>query len=305
MNLANHDSKKEQLRQLARKIDTNADWWRFPTQDPIQGFLGTAPIFIVGDQPSTSEWGISHPNRMVFYRHLQKVGAANAHLTDLYKKRGRSGALRQGLPEDFEEHLVFFRKEIEILQPTRVVALGQLAYDLLVQHAAELRPMLRRMWHFSYVVRSGRLSQYEANMRRAICGAGELGMATSVKAEAVSWLVSKFGVVSDAVYASKFYISKKSRTHRSAWWLEISRAAIETPKSAEFHLLCQVAPGAKEFHCLKVPVGFFKKELQNLCVRKKGKTSLVSLFLSAEPGEMFVDQRGVGQVHFSDFLMKC
>jgi hypothetical protein len=186
VNLANHDSKKEQLRQLAGKIDTNADWWRFPTQDPIQGFLGTDPIFIVGDQPSTSEWGISHPNRMVFYGHLQKVVAANAHLTDLYKKRGRSGALKQGLPEDFEEHLVFFRKEIEILQPTRVVALGQLAYDLLVQHVAELRPMLRRMWHFSYVVRSGRLSQYEANMRRAIFGAGELGMATSVKAEAVS-----------------------------------------------------------------------------------------------------------------------
>jgi hypothetical protein len=122
----------------------------------------------------------------------------------------------------------------------------------------------------------------------------------TIRAEAVSWFVSKFGIRSNAMYASKFYVPQKSRTHRSAWWLEIPRVDIETPKSSEFHLLCEVAPGAKEFHCLKVPVVFFKNELSNLCEREDNNK--VSLFLSAEREEMFVDQRGSRKVSFARFL---
>ena len=132
--------------------------------------MGTDPIFIVGDQPSKSEWPIGHPNRQCFYGHLKKIRVPNAHITDLYKRRGECGELRKGLPNDFGEHLRLFRKEIEILQPTRIVALGHLAYRLLMQHLTEWRPALRRMWHFSYVVRCQKHAQYEANMRRAVFG---------------------------------------------------------------------------------------------------------------------------------------
>jgi hypothetical protein len=124
-------------------------------------------------------------------------------------------------------------------------------------------------------------------------------MATTIKAEAVGWFVSKFGINSNAVYASKFYIPEKSWTQQSAWWFEIPLRIIETPKSAEIHLLCQIAPSAKDFHCLKVPVEFLKKERSNLCVRKNGK---VSLFLSAEQDEMFVEKRGNGKVSFGQLL---
>jgi len=160
--------KKDALLELAESIRSHEDWWLFPSQDSIQGFMGTDPIFIVGDQPSKSEWPPSHPNRRAFYGHLKKVGVPNAHLTDIYKRRGKSGALRAGLPDDFHDHVSLFLKEIEILQPTRIVALGHLAHSLLIQHVAEWRPTFRRIWHFSYVVRYGKLSQYEANMRRAI-----------------------------------------------------------------------------------------------------------------------------------------
>jgi hypothetical protein len=130
-------TKKDALRELARTICTHEDWWLFPPQGPIQGFMGTDPIFIVGDQPSRSEWPPSHPNRRAFYGHLQLVGVPNAHLTDIYKRRGKSGALRAGLPDDFHDHVSLFRKEIEILQPTRIVALGHLAHRLLTQHVSE------------------------------------------------------------------------------------------------------------------------------------------------------------------------
>jgi hypothetical protein len=60
-----------------------------------------------------------------------------------------------------------------------------------------------------------------------------------------------------------------------------------------------VAPDTNDFYYLKVPVNFLKKELSNLCIRENGK---VSLFLSAEPHEMFVEKRGNGKVSFAQLL---
>ena len=169
MSSAGHQRRKNQLLKLAEAIDEHADWWRFPVQEPVQGFLGTDPIFIVGDQPSMSVWGTLHPCRKAFYETLEALGLANAHLTDLYKKRGQPSELKNGLPRDFHDHLSFFRREIEILKPARIVALGRLADRLLRQHIADLEPVIRPpVWHFSYVVRANRLSQYQAHMRRAI-----------------------------------------------------------------------------------------------------------------------------------------
>jgi hypothetical protein len=121
----------------------------------------------------------------------------------------------------------------------------------------------------------------------------------TVKPDAVAWLLSHFGVKSPSTYASKYYIPEQSWTGRDAWWFEIPRAAIETPRSAEVHLLLQVVPNAKEFHYLCVPTSFLKEQLPKLTLQKSDK---VSLFLSAEPHNMFVDQRGRGKVAFSKFL---
>jgi hypothetical protein len=126
-------------------------------------------------------------------------------------------------------------------------------------------------------------------------------MAMTIKAEAVKWFDSKFGIKGNSfsLYASKFYIPEKSWTRESAWWFEIPQRVIQTPESADIHLICQVAPDAKDFHCLKVPVEFLAKELPNLCVRKNSK---VSLFLSAERHEMFLEKRGNGKVSFARHL---
>lgn len=162
------NAKKAALLELAGTIHSRSDWWLFPTQDSIQGCMGTGPIFIVGDQPSTDEWPPEHPNRKVFYETLRKVGLQNAHLTDLYKKRGLSSGLERGLPEDFPNHVDFFRKEIQILQPTLIVGLGQLAQRLLIQNVKSWTRTIPRIWHFSYVVRARKEMSYEANMREMI-----------------------------------------------------------------------------------------------------------------------------------------
>ena len=120
-------------------------------------------------------------------------------------------------------------------------------------------------------------------------------MAATIKAEAIAWFVSKYGIKTNIMYASKFYIPDKSWTRQAAWWFEIPQRMIKMLTPAEIHLLCQKAPDMSDFHHLKIPVIFLEKELPNLCVRKNSK---VSLFLSAEQHEMFVEKRGSGKVSF-------
>lgn len=158
------------LPELAAIIDDHPDWWRFPADGPVRGFLGTGPLFIVGDQPSTSPWESSHLHRREFYGLLTRLEAGNAHLTDLYKKRGPAGALRSGLPDDFAAHVAFFHDELALLRPTRVVALGDHADHLLRAHVPEIVPILTKMWHFGYAVRYRRLDEWPANARAALFG---------------------------------------------------------------------------------------------------------------------------------------
>ena len=153
---------------LAEAIDAHPTWWRFPGEpEGVKGFLG-AGLFVVGDQPSTSDWPASNPNRRAFYELLRRFELADAHLTDVYKKRGISSALGKGLPADFAEHVSFLRSEIELLKPTRVIALGELAFQLLDTHVPEVRNRLAKVWHFAYAARPGKLDEWESQWRTAL-----------------------------------------------------------------------------------------------------------------------------------------
>jgi hypothetical protein len=129
-------------------------------------------------------------------------------------------------------------------------------------------------------------------------GAKKRKPAKTIKATAVKWLASKFGVRSSTIYASKFYIAEQSFVRRPVWWFEIPLRVIEAPDSTVAHLVCETTPEAVEFYYLAVPVEFFREQLSNLAVRENNK---VSLFLSAESGDLFSDQRGKGKVSFGRF----
>lgn len=162
------DPKEQALLELKVKIENHKDWWIFPEEFPVRGFMGTGSILIAGDQPSQSPWHVGHPNRVAYYQTLKKVGIPNAHLTDIYKRRGKPSALKESIPSDFEEHVRILKQEIEIVKPTHIVALGMLAQELLIKKIIGSR--VSRMWHFHYVVLNGKLSEYEQNMREAIWG---------------------------------------------------------------------------------------------------------------------------------------
>jgi hypothetical protein len=158
------------LIELSAIIDGHTDWWQFPPDGPVRGFLGKGPPFLVGDQPSTSAWEPSHPHRREFYGLLERLGAGDAHLTDLYKKRGRAGSLRSGLPNDFAVHIALFREEVALLRPTRIIALGDHAEQLLRAHIPEIVPILTKMWHFGFAVRFQRIREWEQRAHAAMFG---------------------------------------------------------------------------------------------------------------------------------------
>jgi hypothetical protein len=172
MTLTATDEKKKALVKLAECIGSHKDWWLFPTEPLVQGFLGTGTIFIVGDQPSTDPWEITHPHRRAFYELLAAEDAGDCHLTDLYKRRGRAGELRKRtrMPKEFDEHLKIFRKEVRLLRPSVILALGWDAYCLLLMHTPELSSIIKRVWHFG-TVRHGKRVEFQTRLRSAIIAA--------------------------------------------------------------------------------------------------------------------------------------
>jgi uracil-DNA glycosylase len=165
--------KRRALCELAVRIRARGNCWLYPAEPGVDGFLGAGPIFIVGDQPSTAAWDCEHPHRRAFYDLLAAEGAGRSHLTDIYKRRGPSGELRNGLPQDFEEHLEILRAEVSLLNPTTILALGWDAYELLLKHTPELTKRIIRVWHFG-TVRHGKLKEFQSRLRKGIAAARRL-----------------------------------------------------------------------------------------------------------------------------------
>jgi uracil-DNA glycosylase len=69
---------------------------------------------------------------------------------------------------DFPVHLDLLRREIDIVKPLRIVALGVCAEQLLYEYLPEVREKVRRVWHFAYGARPGSAAGFEAQLRSAI-----------------------------------------------------------------------------------------------------------------------------------------
>jgi hypothetical protein len=157
-------------KEIDPRLDVRSQWWTFPRQGPVMGFFGAGRIMMVGDQPSTDPWPECHPSRVLLYGTLIQLGLTDAHLTDVIKRRGKSSESRKLLPCDFEEHASVFRREVEIIDPKRIVAFGYTAERLLRGRFSEVSPMVRRVLHFSHAARWKRELEFVEQLRAAIRG---------------------------------------------------------------------------------------------------------------------------------------
>ncbi len=97
---------------------------------------------------------------------------------------------------------------------------------------------------------------------------------------------------------SKYYIASESWTKRPAWAFEISVEKLSS--SSEVTLLCEKPTGSGDYYELCVPADFLTRNLQHFHVRKDRGN--ISLFLSAEAHDRFVEKRGAGNVAFGQFV---
>lgn len=96
---------------------------------------------------------------------MKSLGLQEAHLTDLYKRRGRIGELRRDpLPSDFDHHLDFFAKELEVLKPSHLLVMGTKTFELVTSRLPAVldqlpgisAPVIQKVWHFGSVAYGNR-----------------------------------------------------------------------------------------------------------------------------------------------------
>jgi len=160
-------SKTENLEKLRDEILASIpDAWLFPERGRVKGFLGPGPVMLVAERPSTGHFG--GPSDYLLYTLLEKYDAADAHLTDVIKCRGRVG---DSYPNDIGPHRLIFDRELEIVQPTLIVAFGQKVYDLLQFSLAGLGIPIRTVWHYAYARRGeAKANAFEQQMKNALLG---------------------------------------------------------------------------------------------------------------------------------------
>ncbi len=82
--------------------------------------------------------------------------------------------------------------------------------------------------------------------------------------------------------------------------MQIPVHRIEALGTGAVHLVLQAAEGQAGFHYLRVPAAFLRENLAG--VDRPGDGRMVSLFLSAEPGTRFRDERGTAHLDFAPFV---
>jgi len=119
-------SKAQLLHRLEQRIASEVkDAWLFPQRGAVGGFLGTAPIVIVGWRPSWSSFPDEGANKL-FYEFLTEFGLENVHLTNVIKSRGNKD---DPDPDNFALHEDIFVRELEILNAWHGVAPLGRAYE--------------------------------------------------------------------------------------------------------------------------------------------------------------------------------
>lgn len=158
-------TKALQLESLRNEIfSTISNPWLFPTRGQVKGFIGAGEVMFVGERPSTGGFGGAADH--LLYTILEKHGAADAHLTDIIKTRGKVG---EAYPKDMAPHRRIFDREIEIIRPQIIITFGQKVYDLLQFSLAGSGIKVRQVWHYSYTRRGGsKAVEFENQIRQAL-----------------------------------------------------------------------------------------------------------------------------------------
>lgn len=119
----------------------------------------------------------------------------------------------------------------------------------------------------------------------------------AVRTQALKWFHENYGDSSMPIYTSKFYQSEESWTKTKVWWLEIPLNILDIASNTHVILICEIDASKEDYYYLNVPLSFLKKNLNRLYKRE----NKISLYLSAEEDDIFIERRGEG-IDFISFV---
>lgn len=121
----------------------------------------------------------------------------------------------------------------------------------------------------------------------------------SIRAEAINWFSENYGDNKSKLYTSKYYLPEESWSKQEVWWFEIPLKVIQAKDVHFIDLVCQAAPDKNSFHYLKVPLKYMRDHLKNF----HNNNDKISIYLSAVPQKLFVEERGSSNFNFITFLV--
>jgi len=120
----------------------------------------------------------------------------------------------------------------------------------------------------------------------------------TLRSEAIRWLAARKAGPGHIV-TSKRYSPDESWTKSKAWWVQVPASAVRAGKT--IHIVREAEPSSHRFRHLEVSAAFFQERLDDFATIGDDK---INLFLSADEGLEFEDQRGPGRVSFACFERK-
>jgi uracil-DNA glycosylase family 4 len=153
--------KKRMEDYFSREFPKSCLWFFGDRSRGVDGYLGTEPVMFVGKNPSRGGrvdlaghvvWVGNAPQVLErFYNRLKKYGFARAHVTDIVKEA--MPANEELSDQQVERNWPFFCKELSIVEPAVVVALGWWVFNTLEQRLGRQFPLLR-FTHYAYRYKS-------------------------------------------------------------------------------------------------------------------------------------------------------
>jgi hypothetical protein len=160
---------RDRLRELRTDIEDQFgkdQTFFFEKHMSVKGFMGTDPIWFICYKPSENSEGFPTRHDELFYETLKRYSLENAHITDVSKIKG--SAEDEITSEELEGNLPFLRREVELLEPDLIVAVGRKAEREVeeIDIMSELPKAF--VYHYTYASRFGHRDEFEEQVRDAV-----------------------------------------------------------------------------------------------------------------------------------------
>lgn len=122
----------------------------------------------------------------------------------------------------------------------------------------------------------------------------------NIRNKALTWFKSRYPLIDEAIFTSKFYTPQESWSNSRVWFFQIPQDIINPNKFKYLHLICENHLKGEPYLYLKVPTLFILRNEKQFEVDMKEK--IIRLYFSAEAVDMFKEVRKGSNIDFSSFL---